>query len=378
MATDAQDIEEAKDGYGPRRAVDLIGHGGTEAALLALWTSGRMPHAIMLAGPEGIGKATLAYRFARFVLAEGKTKAEAVASGGGLFGDSAPAPSGLALSPDHPIFRRVAAGSHADLLAVERAWNDKTGKMRSEIVVNDARELGSFFSMTAGEGLWRVAVVDSLDQLNRNSANAILKILEEPPEKALLLLVCHAPGSVLPTIRSRCRRLDMRPLEPGDATKVIAAHVPDLEPDKAAMLARLAEGRPGRAIRLSAEDGLALYTKLGGLLAALPDLDVGAVHALGDSVARKPQAFLTLGDLLLGWLQRMIRLRASGRAGIEVTAGESAAMAKLAGTLGLERWIEVWEKVARFFERADAVNLDKKQVVIASFDILERASRGIA
>lgn len=376
MAVASEDIEQAKDGYGPRHAVDLIGHEAAEARVLGLWSSGRMPHALLLTGPEGIGKATLAYRIARFVLTEGKAKADANQQGGGLFGNDMAGAATLALSADHPVFRRVAAASHADLLVLERAWNDKTQKMYTEIRVDDARDLGKFFSMTAGEGLWRVAVIDSVDQLNRNSANALLKILEEPPERTLLLLVCHAPGAVLPTIRSRCQRIDLRPLSRENAASVIARHAPELDADQARRLAQLAEGRPGRAVRLAAEDGLGLYAKLGALLASLPRLDVGAVHALGDSVARKPQAFATFSDLLLFWLQRMIRRRAGGEADGEIVAGEGAAMLRLGGALGLERWIEVWEKVARFFERADAVNLDKKQVVIASFDILERASKG--
>jgi DNA polymerase-3 subunit delta' len=378
MAADAQDIEELRDGYGPRHASALVGHAGAEARLLALWNSGRMPHGVMLAGPEGIGKATLAYRFARFVLAEGRTQADAAGGGGGLFGDAPPAPTSLALQPDHPIFRRVAAASHADLFVAERTWNDKTGRLRSEIGVDDVRELGAFFALTAGEGLWRVAIVDAVDQLNRSSANALLKVLEEPPARALLLLVCHAPGAVLATIRSRCQRIDLRALDAEDAAKVIAQNLPDALPESVAMLARLAEGRPGRAVRLAVEDGAAIYAKMTQLLSSLPDLDIGAVHALGDAVARKPAAFLTLGELLGGWLQRMIRLRTGAAPAAEVIAGEGAAMARLGATLGLERWIEVWEKVARFFERADAVNLDKKQVVIASFDILERASRGVA
>jgi len=378
MAADAEDIEELKDGYAPRRASDLIGHAAAETRLLALWNSGRMPHAVMLAGPEGIGKATLAYRLARFVLAEGRGQADAAASGGGLFGDAPPAPASLALSPDHPVFRRVAAASHADLFVAERTWNEKTGKMRSEIGVDEVRGLGEFFSYTPAEGSWRVAIVDAVDQLNRSSANALLKVLEEPPARALLVLVCHAPGTVLATIRSRCQRIDLRALSGEDAIRVIERQMPEAGPDAARMLARLAEGRPGRAIRLAAEDGPAIYAKMAELLSGLPDLNVAAVHALGESVARRPAAFLTLGELLGGWLQRMIRLSASGERPLEVVTGEAAAMARLGPALGLERWIEVWEKVARFFERADAVNLDKKQVVIASFDILERASRGVA
>src|SRR5271169_1750093 len=195
---------------GPRANPLLLGHEAAEATLLEAMRSGRMHHAWLITGPDGVGKATLAFRFARRLLA------------GMPDGDT------LALDPAHPVFRRVAAGSHADLLTVERAYDDKRKRMRTQIAVDDVRRISSFMSLTPAEGGWRVVVVDGAEELNQASANALLKILEEPPRRAILLLVCGAPGRLLPTIRSRCRRLRLDPLGPGAMERLLAAYLPNL------------------------------------------------------------------------------------------------------------------------------------------------------
>ena len=182
----------------PRANPDLLGHRDAEATILEAIRAGRMHHAWLITGPEGVGKATLAYRFARRLLA-------------GQPRDPAAEPS-LALEPADPVFRRVAAGSHADLLTIERMFNEKTKRMRTQIAVEDVRTINGFMSLTPAEGGWRVVIVDGAEELNQASANALLKILEEPPPRAILLLVCAAPGRLLPTIRSRCRRLRLTPL----------------------------------------------------------------------------------------------------------------------------------------------------------------------
>lgn len=350
----------------PRKNPELIGHGAAEAALLDAWNSGRMAHAWMLCGPKGIGKATLVYRFARFALAGG--------GGGGLFGD---APDGLAMEPEDPVFRRVAAGGHADMMTVTFSFDDKRKRWREEIVVDDVRALGPFMRLTASEGGWRVAVVDSADDMNINAANALLKILEEPPDKALLLLVSHSPGRLLPTILSRCRRLTMQPLDEAQVTDFLGRHRPELDAGEATVLARLAEGSPGRALRLADAGGLALYGEMVEMLSAVDGLDVAALHAMADRMARvnARDAFATLMELLSQWLVRMVRAGAAGTTPNEVMAGEGAVVERLLARASLEQWTEVWEKIGRLAADVERINLDRKQVVISAFNALEATAR---
>jgi DNA polymerase-3 subunit delta' len=331
------------DAPAPRANGELLGQDAAERTLLEAYRSGRLPHAWLLAGPRGVGKATLAYRFARFLLSGG-------GQGGGLFGEQ---PAGLALGPEHPVFRRVASGGHADLVTVERGVDDKTGKPRSEIVVRDVRSVASFLHMTPGEGGWRIVVVDSADEMNRIAANAILKILEEPPRRALLLLISHAPGRLLPTIRSRCCRLPMPALEDATVTRLLKRYRPDLD--------------------LAAGEGLALYRELVELLTGLPRLDVPRVHALGDRLGRGGDgtAFRVGTELLSWWLARMIRGGACGALPTEVVAGEAALMARLLERRSLAQWLTLWEKWGRLFARAEGANLDRKQVVVTAFLELE-------
>jgi len=354
----------------PRAAQRLLGHEVAERTFLEAWNAGRLHHAWLLAGPRGIGKATLAYRIARFVLAQGVV-------GGGLFGDATPA-ADLDISPDHPIARRVASGGHSDLLTVERSVNMRTGKLRGEIVVDDVRRLSSFLALTTGEGQWRAVVVDVADELNRSAANALLKGLEEPPPRTLFLLVSHMPGGLLPTIRSRCRKLALAPLPEAVVTDLLSEMQPELASDDARTLTRLAEGSIGQALVLAESGGLGLYRELVGLLSGLDRLDVHALHALGDRVGRTgaEDGFVLLGRLLDDWLSGMIRARARGSEPREVVPGEGAAARRLFARGSLAKWLEVWENVSRLFSQAGSANLDRKQVVVSAFLALEQAVRG--
>jgi len=347
----------------PRANAALLGQGAAEATLLEAFRSGRLPHAWLLTGPRGIGKATLAFRFARFLLAGG-------GDGGGLFGEE---PRDLALDPADEVFRRVASGGHPDLLSVERMVDEKSGKLRREIVVKDVRSVGSFLHKTAGEGGWRIVVIDSADEMNLTAANAVLKVLEEPPRQALLLLVSHAPGRLLPTIRSRCCALPVAALEETEVVELLGRYAPDLAPEATAALARLAEGSIGRALDLAAGGGLELYQELIELLSGLPRLDVARVHALGDRLGRgaDDQAFRTGTELLSWWLARMIRSGAGGARPAEVVAGEGALMARLLQGRSLAQWLTLWEKLGHLFARAEGANLDRKQVLVTAFLELE-------
>lgn len=350
----------------PRDNAELLGHEAAEAELLAAHADGRLAHAWLIGGPRGVGKATLAYRFARYVLKQGR------AGGRDLFGG---APTSLAVPPEDPVFHRVAAGGHADLMTLERGLNER-GRLRSVIVVEQTRALGGFFALTSAEGGWRVAVIDSVDEMNAESANALLKVLEEPPARSLLLLVAHAPSRLLPTIRSRCRRLTLRPL-PEMLVAEILGRRPELAEAERLALARLAEGSPGRALALASQGGLSLYEELVRLLGALPGLPPLEMHALSDRLARRDQeaAYRTWVDLLGLWLGRLVRAGV-GRPEAEATAGEAELAARLLALAGPRRWAEAWEEIGRLAGRADAVNLDRKQTVLSALLALEKAARG--
>ncbi|MDA0230122.1 MAG: DNA polymerase III subunit delta' [Proteobacteria bacterium] len=349
--------------FPPRDNSVLCGHQHAVKTLFEAWRAGKLQHAWLLSGPRGIGKATLAYQFARFVLAGGPQGS----------GESGP----LFIAPDHPIFRRVASGGHTDFMTIERSTNEKTGKKRSEIVVDDVRRVGRLVSLTPGEGLWRVVIVDGAEDMNRNAANAILKYLEEPPPQTLFLLVSHAPARLLPTVRSRCRSLTMRPLTDAMVSDLIAMQIaPGLGAQEREILTSISEGSPGRALALAEQGGVELYEKLIGILSGLPDLDIRAVHSLGDRVARNDgaEAFHTVSGLLVWWLNHLICDGAKSTQRRGISEREDALRRRLLAKGDLEHWAAVWEKLSRLFARAEAVNLDRKHVILNAFTALQQAA----
>ncbi len=197
--------------------------------------SGKLHHAWLISGPKGIGKATLAYRFAGFALAGGNSASD-----------------DLGIDPQSRTAHWLASRSHPDLFVLERRWDSKTRKLKSELAVDDARLLSDFFGLTAGSGGWRVAIIDAADDLNNASANALLKLIEEPPPKCLLLLVCNQPGRLLPTIRSRCMRIDLQPLSQGETMQVLASLPLEEPPEREALeiAVKLSGGSPGRGLEL--------------------------------------------------------------------------------------------------------------------------------
>ncbi|HXA71588.1 MAG TPA: DNA polymerase III subunit delta' [Stellaceae bacterium] len=351
----------------PRENSNLSGHEPAEKELLSAFASGRLPHGLLITGAHGIGKATLAFRFARFLLSQ-----SAEPSAGGLFGPAVP--NSLTLPPEHPVFRRVASSGHADLLTVERGIDPKRKRERTEIVVEDTRAIAAFLRLTPAEGGWRIVIVDTADEMNRNAANAVLKILEEPPDRAILILVSDNPGRLLPTIRSRCRRVALRPLSDTVVAELIGRYRPDLSVSDRAALIELAEGSIGHALELAEQNGLRLHRQLIELLGTLPEINGAALHEFADTVARwgADDAFRVIAELMPATLARAIaRAARSGSAG----EGREAALARLMARRGLDRWVEVWEKIADLFAQADAVNLDRKQVVLNAFFALEEAAR---
>jgi len=377
------DTEEEDFPPEPRKNSTLLAHEGAENILKTAFESGRLPHAWLITGPRGIGKATLAYRFARYVLkhsAVGPNRHADPSGSAGLFGDP-PEPdeavpddtSGLFLPHDDPTFRRISALGHADFIAIERQWkDDKKNQRKTVIPVDDVRHIGGFLRLTPAEGGWRIIVVDAADEMNHNAANALLKVLEEPPSRSLLLLVSHSPGRLLPTIRSRCRRLPLRPLPDATVQQLLQTYAPDLGPDEAATLVRLSEGSIGRALEMLEEGGLEVHSDVMELLSSLPALDAMKLHKLGDKLARRDAeaAFRSVNELLQWTFSRVIRVAATGNPGSILSESEQGLVNRLSELATLDRWLEVWEKVTRLLERAEGANLDRKQVILNVFHAL--------
>lgn len=331
----------------PRETTALFGHADAERTLLAAYRGGRMPHAWLIGGPPGVGKATLAYRVARFVLAHPDAAAQDVQ-----------AAQTLALDSTHPVARRIVAQAHPDILTLERTAGP-TGTIRSVITVDDVRRTVGFFGSTPGAGGWRICIVDSADDLQSpQGANALLKVLEEPPSRALFLLVSHAPGRLLATIRSRCRRLTLRPLEAADVAEA-AAQALERDPSDGEVLkaAAAAQGSVARAATLLGGAALAVRERMIELLGGLPQVDPQALHALGDTLGRSDDTvFNTFVETIQDWLN----------AQLQVSGAPAGRLARVA---------EVWEKLDRAARDVEVFNLDRKPMVFAVFGLLAEAVR---
>ena len=342
----------------PRLCPSLLGHEAAEAQMVDAVRSGRLAHAWLIEGPRGIGKATLAFRFARFLLS-GANGGE----GAGLFGDVTP---GLDVAEDHRVSRLIAAGTHPDLLALERSYDEKAKRLRKVITAEEARSVADFMHLTPAEGGWRVVIIDCVDDLQFPQAmNGLLKILEEPPKKAVLLLVYHGAGRILPTIRSRCRRLQLKQLDAGVLDRLLAAQAPDLPAEERGPLAQLARGSLGRALDLIGAGGLDLYRQV-FQLANASQPDPAQMQGFADKLARKgaEASYLAAVDMHVNLLARLARAAADPRPPAEVVPGEAAALKRLAGRRSLDRWRELWENSRRLVQRSEAVNIDRKQVLL--------------
>ena len=328
----------------PRANPLLLGQSEAEATILDAIEAGRMHHAWLITGPEGVGKATLAYRFARRLLA-GRT-----------------AEASLALPPDSPVFRRVAARSHADLLTIERVMNEKTKRMKTQIAVEDVRKINGFMSLTPAEGGWRVVVVDGAEDLNPASANALLKILEEPPPRAILLLVCSAPGRLLPTIRSRCRRLRLSPLDDADMGRLLSAYLPVLDAEERGRLIAMSDGSPGRALMLAEDEGLKIAILVDKLLSDLPAIPASRGYEIADFLGRSETGFTTFMDLMRAGIASAVRESVRGRADPE--------QQRIVALRPLDAWGALWQSLTRLLDETERFALDKRQAIVAGVGML--------
>lgn len=344
------------EGFSAPREVDrMFGHEAAMREFAEALNSGRMHHAWLIVGPEGIGKATLAYRFARLVLAGGED-----------------------MTREHPVFRKVAALSHPNLLLIRRSWVEKSKRYSQWIGVDEVRRLRAFLGHSAGEGGWRVVIVDRADELNQNAANALLKALEEPPSRTLFLLISGAEGRLPVTIRSRARTLRVTALGAADLESAVRAalHRDGHEADDKSLATALAlsQGSVRRALELVLSDGIELYGEIAGALATLPEIEGPRLHRQVERLSGQgdtEQLDLYLA-LLLGLVERMIRFTATGEG---ATRDEQTLARKLVSPTNLAHWAEAWEAISDAKAEAFALNLDRGLLVLESWFRLQAVAR---
>jgi DNA polymerase-3 subunit delta' len=336
----------------PRATSVLLGQGSAEATFLQAFNTGRLHHGWLITGPRGVGKATLAWRLARFLLASPEDD-------GGMF--AAPPPETLDIPDNHPVARRIAALSEPRLFLLRRAYDEKKAKLQDVISVDEVRKMKSFFTLSAADGGRRVAIIDAVDEMNPAAANALLKLLEEPPKSVTMFLISHQPARLLPTIRSRCRELRLGPLSAQDLSDALTMAGGEVMPDDRIALAELAEGSVGEAFRMTNLEGLALYARLVKLMATLPRLDRVQALAFAEAGAgRGAEAqfdlIVTLLDLFLA---RLARAGTCGTTPPEAAPGEAALIARLAPHPWAAReWASLAQTLGLRARRGKAVNLD--------------------
>jgi DNA polymerase III subunit delta' len=321
MADENEDPREVA--WHPRYSQQLIGHHQAADQFYKAFEAGRPHHAWLITGPKGVGKATLAYRLAGHVLGQANQNQTA---------------------------RWIAARSHPDLFVLERKLNDaKPKKLKTEISVEDARGLSEFFSHTSAGG-WRVGLVDASDDLNAESANALLKLVEEPPPKCLLLLVCNLPGRLLRTMKSRCTRLPVHALSQFDTLNVLNRL--DLDPQPKSedldLAAQLSSGSPGRALSLLSSEGAKAFDLFLKLPVANASSTLAVANKFGGRLATVDD-FNIFGNLLLDWV--------AGQASLNTNVQLASAHVKIAESLRI----------------TNAFNLDRRQAVIAAVRLVTEA-----
>ena len=334
---------------GPSSTLSLFGHRHAWQELLAARAGERFHHAWLLQGAVGIGKATAAYAFARILLG---------ARPGSREGATA------AFTGDDPVVRQIAQGTHPSLIHIVRPGNERTGGFRTQITVDEVRRLNRFFQATASGAGWRVALIDPADDMNRSAANALLKILEEPPPRSTFLITSHAPGRLLPTIRSRCRLLRFESLGTAELTAAVAASRPGTDAADIRAAAPLAEGSARQALMLIGSGGIEINATLTKLLAAdRPDWN--AIHAMADALTLKGRE--AAYDLLVAALLAAIAEASEAR----LDAGDGEGAALLAA---------LWQAESVRLREAAAYNLDRKQALLTLFDgfYAERSTRHAA
>jgi DNA polymerase III subunit delta' len=355
----------------PRATPILFGHAAAEAAFLDAFNGTRLHHGWMISGPRGVGKATFAWKVARFLLATPEND-------GGMF--AAPAPTRLDIPADHPVSHRMMALSEPRLFLLRRPYDEKTARFKNDITVDEVRRMKAFFALSAADGGRRVAIIDALDDMNPSAANALLKLLEEPPARVTLLMITHQPAKLLPTIRSRCRNLRLAPLNPVDLSDALTAAGGDVAPNDRVALAELAGGSVGAAFELTNLAGIAIYQSLVDLLTGLPNLDRAKLQSLAEAGTGKGNEaqfhlIVTLIDLFLA---RTARAGSLGGLAPDAAKGEGDLIARLAANpQSALNWANLAQALGVRARRGRSVNLDPAALLLDMLLEIETEARKI-
>lgn len=339
----------------PRETSLLIGHEDVEKKILSLLNSGNIPHAVIFSGISGIGKSTFAFRLARYLLKNGAGDSTTDS----LFGDAPPPATSLNISSDDPVFRQVASGGHPDLLTIERPMDERKGTMKNNLDVETARKVNPFLRKTASDGGWRVVIVDDADTMNRNAQNALLKILEEPPKNAMLILVCHRLGNMIPTIRSRCRVVQFDPLSTENLALLMQKEIGDSLPQKEQeILSFLSEGSIGTAKTIMETGGIETALNILDILKRVP-IDMVEVHALSNSIG-KDDIFKNIELFFLKMIEAIIFSKAQNKV-------LPVPLLSMNFEGDLDCWLNKYEVTKEHFAQAWRGNLDKKLATLNAF-----------
>ncbi len=338
----------SENSFEPKDNYYLTGFESAEKIILDAWKNNALHQSWLISGEKGIGKTTFAYRIARFLLSADENRKDSYVS--------------LDVSSDNPVFKQIASGAHPDFKIVERGFikterqkiekavkvgnymtDDelKTLKKSSVISVEDVRTINDFLAKKSADGRWRVVIVDCADEMNHNSANAILKILEEPPHKSILLLISHNPTTLLPTIKSRCAKLAIRPLEDNVVASLLRRYRPELKEDKVKKIAAIAGGSIGKAIVYADENAIEFYEEIYALATSGKKFKIGEMLDFCDEVVEAEESYMLFKELILKFLNEQIK---SGNK-IEETA-------------------KLFSNTVKIFNETEKLNLDKKQAVM--------------
>lgn len=355
----------------PQHSQLCIGHEDIEKSILDRINDGDVPHSLILAGPKGIGKCTFAFRLMRYMIKNGVKNDDD--AGPSLFGDALPTEDvvSLDISADDKVFQQIAAGAHPDMLYIGSEYDDEASGEKSMLKVEDARKVAPFMRMTvSGEG-WRVVIIDNADTMNSQSQNAILKILEEPPKNTLLLLIVHRVGSLIPTIKSRCRIIRFSDLSFENYSKLVCSHqnIPDTD---LSLLYSLTRGSVGRSIQMIEQGGLEAIHLVLGMFERFPDWDWVKIHKTGGMMGQKNQAdAMKVFEEVFVWLvQELTKAKATNDT--LQTVLNTEIFSKLVEYYSLNEWIEISTNIKAYFEKVDRSNLDKRQTLIGLFSLFKQ------